>query len=83
MEFLHGTLYMTGSTVLVTYAMYVVAHPGLLYTIPLCCFGLLRYIYQIIKGSNGDPTDALFQDKVLLVVSLLWATIIGWNLCLP
>jgi 4-hydroxybenzoate polyprenyltransferase len=77
MEFLHGTLYMTGSTVLVTYAMYVVAHPGLLYTIPLCCFGLLRYMYRVIKNASGDPTEALLQDKVLLSVGLLWLILIG------
>ncbi|MBV5327144.1 MAG: hypothetical protein JZU65_05815, partial [Chlorobium sp.] len=83
LHFLYGAMYMTGATVLVTYAMYIVAHSGLLYTIPLCCFGLFWYMYQVMKGANGDPTEALFQDKVLLVVSLLWAFIIGWNLCLP
>jgi 4-hydroxybenzoate polyprenyltransferase len=65
-------MYMTGATVLVTYAMYVVAHEGLLYTIPLCCFGLFRYMYRVIKDASGDPTDALLQDKVLLAVGLLW-----------
>lgn len=77
MEFLHGTMYMTGSTVLVTYAMYVVAHPGLLYTIPLCCFGLFRYMYRVMKNASGDPTDALLQDKVLLGVGLLWLVLIS------
>lgn len=76
-DFLYGAMYMTGAAVLVTYAMYVVAHRGLLYTIPLCCFGLLRYMYQVLKGANGDPTEALFRDKVLLVVGLLWIVIIG------
>jgi len=83
LDFLYGSMYMTGAAVLVTYAMYVVViHPSLLYTIPLSFFGLLRYIFQVIKGSNGDPTDVLFQDKVLLAVSLSWVTIIAWNLCL-
>ena len=80
LEFLHGTMYMTGATVLVTYAMYVVAHPGLLYTIPLCCFGLLRFMYRVIKDSDGDPTDALLRDKVLLVVGLLWLMMISYTL---
>jgi len=44
LEFLHGTIYMAGTTVLATCAMYVVTHPGLLYTIPLCCFGLFNPI---------------------------------------
>ena len=77
LNFLHGTMYMTGATVLVTYAMYVVVHPGLLYTIPLCCFGLFRYMYRVTKEANGDPTEALLQDKVLLIVSLLWLAMIG------
>lgn len=76
LQFLHGTMYMTGATVLVTYAMYVVVHPGLLYTVPLCCFGLFRFMYRVIKESNGDPTESLTQDKVLLGVSLLWLLIV-------
>jgi len=80
LNFLHGAMYMTGATVLVTYAMYVVAHPGLLYTVPLCCFGLFRYMYRVIKESNGDPTEALLKDKVLLVVSLLWFVIVSSSL---
>ena len=80
LEFLHGTMYMTGATVLVTYAMYVVVHPGLLYTIPLCCFGLFRYMYRVTKNASGDPTEALLQDKVLLSVSLLWLLMISYVL---
>lgn len=76
-SFLHGTMYMSGAAVLVTYAMYVVAHPGLLYTIPLCCFGLFRLMYRVVKESNGDPTEALLQDKVLLGVSLLWLLLVS------
>jgi decaprenyl-phosphate phosphoribosyltransferase len=83
LDFLYGSMYMTAAAVLVTYAMYVVVHPGLIYTIPLSFFGLLRYIYQIVRGSHGDPTTSLFQDKVLLVVSLSWVIFIAWNLCLP
>lgn len=76
LSFLHGTMHMTGGTVLVTYAMYVVVHPGLLYTIPLCCFGLFRYMYRIIKDSKGDPTEALTGDPILLGVGCLWLTLI-------
>lgn len=82
LNFLHGAMYMTGATVLVTYAMYVVAHPGLLYTIPLCCFGLFRYMYRVIRESSGDPTESLLKDKVLMVVSLLWLVMVGSTLYL-
>ena len=76
LNFLHGTMYMTSATVLVTYAMYVVVHPGLLYTIPLCCFGLFRYMYRVVKNSIGDPVEALLHDQVLVAVSLLWLLLI-------
>lgn len=78
LDFLQGTMYMTGGTVLVTYSMYVLVHPDLLYTIPLCCFGLFRYMFGVLKNADGDPTDALLHDKVLLVVSLLWFVMVGW-----
>ncbi len=83
LNFLHGTMYMTGATVLVTYAMYVVVHPGLLYTIPLCCFGLFRFMYRVIKESNGDPTEALLHDKVLLTVGLIWLLMVSYSLYYP
>jgi 4-hydroxybenzoate polyprenyltransferase len=78
LDFLHGAMVMTGATVLVTYAMYVVIHPGLLYTVPLCCFGLFRYMYRVMRDASGDPTEALLNDKVLLVVSLLWLVLVIW-----
>ncbi len=81
--FLHGSMYMTGGTVLVTYAMYVVIHPGLLYTVPLCCFGLFRFMFRVIKDASGDPTEALLQDKVLMAVSALWLVMVGFTLYLP
>jgi 4-hydroxybenzoate polyprenyltransferase len=78
LSFLRGTIYMSGAAVLVTYAMYVVVHhPGLLYTIPLCCFGLFRFMYRVVKNSNGDPTEALTSDPILLAVSCLWLLLIA------
>jgi 4-hydroxybenzoate polyprenyltransferase len=71
--FLEGVLYMTGGSVLVTYTMFVISRQFLIYTVPLCCFGLLRYIYRIKSGEDGDPTEALLKDYPLFCVSLLWA----------
>ncbi|MBJ6751446.1 decaprenyl-phosphate phosphoribosyltransferase [Geomonas anaerohicana] len=77
--FLAGTMYMTGAAVLVTYTMYVVFRPRLIYTVPLCLFGLLRYIIRVTTGSSGDPTESLLKDRVLLAVSLTWAAIVVWS----
>lgn len=78
--FLDGTMYMTGGAVLVTYTLYVIEHHVLIYTVPLCCFGLLRYIMRVKSGLGGDPTESLVRDVPLFVVGLLWAFMVGWGI---
>lgn len=78
--FLAGTLYMTGSAVLVTYAMYALHKPRLLYTVPLCLFGLLRYIMRVSTGKSGDPTESLLKDRLLFAVGLLWVVMVYWSI---
>lgn len=78
--FLEGMMYMTGAAVLVTYTMYVIAHHALVYTVPLCTFGLLRYIYLVKSGISGDPTNSLLQDRVLFCVGFLWTVMVGWGI---
>lgn len=79
--FLEGILYMTGGTVLVTYTMYVVSRHSsvLLYSVPLCCFGLLRYILRVQSGKGGDPTESLTRDVPLLIVGIIWVVLVGWG----
>ena len=78
--FLEGVLFMTGSAVLVTYTMYTLSHRTLLYTVPLCCFGLLRYILRVKAGLSGDPTESLLRDPWLLVVGVGWSVMVGWGI---
>jgi 4-hydroxybenzoate polyprenyltransferase len=78
--FLDGTMYMTGGAVLVTYTLYVIEHNVLIYSVPLCCFGLLRYILRVKSGLGGDPTESLLKDGPLFVVGLLWAVMVGWGI---
>lgn len=75
--FLQGTMYMTGGAVLVTYTQYVIARHAMVYTVPLCCFGLLRFIMRVQSGQGGDPTESLLKDPALFVVGILWAAMIG------
>lgn len=81
-QFLEGILYMTGGSVLVTYSMYVISRHSnlLLYSVPLCCFGLLRYLFRIQSGKGGDPTESLMRDIPLLITGILWITIVGWGI---
>lgn len=78
--FLDGAMYMTGGAVLVTYTMYVITRSFMVYSAPLCCFGLLRYIYRVKKGEGGDPTDSLLRDPVLFLVGLAWSLMVGWGI---
>jgi decaprenyl-phosphate phosphoribosyltransferase len=80
--YLEGIMYMTGGSVLVTYTMYVITQLSslLLYSVPLCCFGLLRYIIRIKAGKSGDPTDSLTRDIPLLTVGVMWAVMVGWGI---
>lgn len=78
--FLEGAMYLSGSTVLVTYAMYAIAHPGMVYTVPLCMFGLLRYLMRIKRGENGDPTESLTRDFPLLAIGVMWVLFVGWSI---
>jgi 4-hydroxybenzoate polyprenyltransferase len=78
--FLAGTMYMTGSAVLVTYAMYAILKPRLIFTVPLCLFGLLRYILRVSSGENGDPTESLLKDGILFAVSSVWLMMVIWSI---
>jgi decaprenyl-phosphate phosphoribosyltransferase len=73
-------LHITAATVLVTYTMYSLAHPRLVYSVPICTFGLFRYILRIKSGLNGDPTESLLKDIPLLCVSSLWVLMVGWSI---
>jgi 4-hydroxybenzoate polyprenyltransferase len=77
--FLEGTLYMTSAAVLVTYTVYVVSRHALVYTVPLCCFGLMRYIFRVKSGYGGDPTESLLKDKTLFTVGFIWVAMISWG----
>lgn len=74
---LEGLMYLTGAAVLVTYTLYVISKHQLVYSVPLCCFGLFRYILLVKRGSSGDPTDTLVKDPVMFMVGLVWVGIVG------
>ena len=78
--FLEGTMYMTGGAVLVTYAMYTLSKQMLIYSVPLCFFGLLRYMFRVCSGQSGDPTESLLKDKLLFAVGVLWLLMVVWSL---
>ncbi|MEA3464742.1 MAG: decaprenyl-phosphate phosphoribosyltransferase [Thermodesulfobacteriota bacterium] len=79
-QFLNAILCITASTVLVTYTMYCITHTVLVYSVPLCTYGLLRYIYRVQHGQNGDPTASLLCDRHLLIVGVSWVLMVGFDI---
>jgi 4-hydroxybenzoate polyprenyltransferase len=74
---LRGVLNVAGGTALATYAMYCVTHQALLYSVPLCAYGLYRYITRVKQGHDGDPTTSLVKDPQLLVVGVIWCVMVA------
>jgi 4-hydroxybenzoate polyprenyltransferase len=75
--FLEMAMTISGAAVLVTYAMYAISRHALIYTVPLCTFGLLRYALRVKGGGGGDPTDALLSDPPLFLTGLLWVILVA------
>lgn len=82
-KFLEGIMLVTGSSVLIAYTQYVISRNSrlLLYTVPLCLFGLMRYYFRINnKNSSGDPTESLTRDVPLFITGTLWTIMVGWGI---
>ena len=73
-------LVISASASLCTYTMYTLDHMKLLYSVPLCTFGLFRYILRVKSGNSGDPTESLFHDIPLLSVSVIWFFVVVWSI---
>jgi 4-hydroxybenzoate polyprenyltransferase len=78
------------SLTIMTYSLYVFfphrlpapASQGLVYTVPLVAYGLLRYLYLAMqRGEGGDVAEAIRRDVPLMVCIGLWviavATLVG------
>jgi 4-hydroxybenzoate polyprenyltransferase len=79
-RFLEKAMYLCGGAVIVTYAIYALNHPYMVFTVPLCMFGLLRYLFHVNVGRSGDPTHALLRDLPLMATSLLWVAMVAWSI---
>ena len=78
--YLENAMHICAGAVIVTYSVYVVSKPFMVYTVPLCVFGLLRYLFRVKVGQNGDPTHALLRDLPLLLISILWLMMVSWSI---
>jgi 4-hydroxybenzoate polyprenyltransferase len=78
--FLENAMHICGGSVIVTYSVYAVTKPYMVYTVPLCVFGLFRYLFRVKAGQSGDPTHSLLRDMPLLMISLIWLIMVIWSI---
>lgn len=73
---------MSATGALVFYSLFVMsARPAMVITVPLVLFGLFRYWYVVEELDGGEsPTDALLNDRQLLLTVMLWGIACGWAL---
>jgi 4-hydroxybenzoate polyprenyltransferase len=70
----------TGTIAIISYALYTLdagvidkfGSPRLYYTIIPVAYGVFRYMYLLLKGDEGDPTEVLMKDTGLLFTVLIW-----------
>lgn len=76
--FLDKNMYVSVTLVIVFYALWTMeqANNGLIWTVPLVTFILMKYSYNIEGKSDGDPIEVILHDKVLIGLSVLLAIIV-------
>ncbi|MCG3138167.1 MAG: Decaprenyl-phosphate phosphoribosyltransferase [Phycisphaerae bacterium] len=94
-DLLNQLLSTTAGIALVTFMLYLMdteKMPGqeiiinkrpLLFTFPLVAYGLFRYALLIESGKISGPIDALWRDRTLGVVILLWVLLCAGAVFLP
>ncbi len=69
----------TMTATVITYGLYATSPEtlqqhgeGLVYTVPVVVFGLLRYAYQVHRGRGEDVSRDLLRDPWILAAGLAW-----------
>lgn len=72
---LDGLVWMSAGLATMSYGIYAIesetalAHPGLIFTVPLVFFGVLRYLLIVFSTTEGEePETALFSDPQMVSV---------------
>ena len=76
-KFLSGMIFICAGLAVVFYALWAMSRgKNMIYTVPLIVFILSKYLLLLhYKGSHGDPTTVILEDKVLLFACGIYALI--------
>ncbi|MDD2519293.1 MAG: decaprenyl-phosphate phosphoribosyltransferase [Bacilli bacterium] len=89
-EFLDKNMYMCLAITIVFYSLWCVdpttiAKIGdiIIWTVPLVILICMKYSMNVESDSHGDPIDVVFEDKVLLILILLYGLITSLSIYIP
>jgi len=54
-----------------------IGNPHLVWTVPLLIILGMKYSLNVESESDGDPVEVILADKVLLLLGLVFAGILG------
>lgn len=89
-EFLDKNMYMCLAITIVFYSLWCVDSSTIdkignfiIWTIPLVILICMKYSMNVENDSHGDPVDVVFEDKVLLILILLYGLVTSLSIYLP
>lgn len=82
---LNALLSIAASVCLMSYTLYTLAPDTvqrhrtsrLVYTVPLVCYGLFRYLFKVQEGKGDGPTEILLHDKAFWMTGGIWVGAVG------
>lgn len=77
-EFLDKFMYLSLSLTLVFYSIWVIEQEikYLIFSIPILFAIFLKYCLNVESDSDGDPTEVLFKDKILISLCIIYIGIL-------
>ncbi len=74
-SFLDKNMYVAVAVVIVFYALWTIesSNEVLAWTVPVFIIILMRYSFDVEGDSDGDPIEVLLHDRVLIILSVIYA----------
>lgn len=80
-EFLDKNMYMCMGLVNTFYSLWAMnTNETMLWTVPLVIIITMKYSLNVEKGSEGDPTDVILGDKLLMGLAVIYIFIVIYSI---
>lgn len=77
-SFLDKNMYVSGGMMLIFYSLWAkeLMNPDMIWITPFLIVIFMRYSYDIEGESDGDPTEVILHDKILICLAVVYAVVI-------